>query len=107
MKHSSIAVNANGGALTAINATQFARGYQIAEDNVTPQGLTIQWPDGTTNTYPPGAEPINVGNLTEGGLGALVGVPANINNGGGVATKYCSVKSATATVTNVRLTEYS
>jgi hypothetical protein len=101
-------VNATGGAYTNIFAGAFSRYVEIAEDGSgSAAGLTVKWPNGNVDNYPPGAQPIKIGN-PGGGAGGLVGVPAQPTNfPGGVApaaTLYCQIKSMGA-ATVVRVTE--
>jgi hypothetical protein len=103
-----IAINATGGAYTAITAKAFSRYTEIAEDGSgSAAGLTVQWPNGNVDNYPPSAQPIKIGN-PGGGAGSLVGQPGQPTNfPGGVAvpaTQYCQIKSMGA-ATAVRVTE--
>jgi len=102
-----IAINSSVGAPVNITAKAFARGVAIAEDGSgSAAGLTVTWPNGTVAEYPPSQQPIVIGNITGGGVGPLVGVPANYSAVNSPATKYCSIVSMGA-ATAVRVTEYS
>lgn len=90
-------------AYVAINASTFARYVEIAEDGAAIGGLKVKWNNGTITTYTAAQQPIKIGN-TPLAASALVGVPADANNGRS-ATQYCQIESVGAN-SNVRVTEY-
>jgi hypothetical protein len=98
------------GAFTPITAKTYARKVLIAEDGlVAPGGITVQWPNGNTDTYTPAQQPVVLEN-PGGGSGGFLGVPADspaVQSYVGLsraATVYCSVKSVGATG-SLRVTE--
>lgn len=105
-------------AQVAITAKAIARGFRIQEDGSgSAAGLKITWPDGTVAEYAPAQQPIVVGDVLEGGMTPIIGVPAGAMNpslpmpGGNTqpaspATQYCTVESMGAN-TAVQVTEYS
>jgi hypothetical protein len=100
-------VNASGNANVPITAKSFARGFKIEEDQSgAAAGLKVTWPDGTVVNYSTSQEPIVRGNVTEGGMTPLIGVPANYSAAPNVATTHCNIVSL-AGATVVRLTEFS
>ena len=104
------AVNGSAGANVNLIAKTFARYAEVQEDGPSAnwQGLTITWPNGNVDNYPPSAEPVTLaGNKpgVGGATGPLVGMPAGALSPANAATVYAQVKSLTATATSVHVTE--
>ena len=90
-------------AFVPMTAATFARYVEIAEDGSgAAAGLKVTWPNGSVSEYTPAMQPIKIGTLD--GSGPLVGVPANYNGAGGVATTYCTAESMGVS-TFVRISE--
>ena len=114
-----ITLNGSGGAFTAVSATQVTRRVEVIEDGSadagTAQGLSYQFNDGsatpftTVYTVEPGQEPIVLGTaVAQGaGYGLVLGTPAD-NSGGYAlaATLLINLRSASASATIVRVTEF-
>jgi hypothetical protein len=114
-----IALNGNGGAYTPVYATQVTRRVEILEDGSanagTGQGITYQFDDGSTTpfvtayTIEPQTQPLILGTAIaeHAGYGLVIGKPAESSGGYNMpATLLANLKSATATATVVRVTEF-
>jgi hypothetical protein len=119
-----IAINGSGGAFTAVSATTVTRRVEIVEDGSAnagvPQGLAYQIDDGSATPFTTiytniptaalPAEPIVLGEkIPQGeGFGTVIGTPPDKSGGYTLAaTLLINLRSATATATIVRVTEYA
>lgn len=114
-----INLNANSGAYTPVYATQVTRRVEIIEDGSANagvgQGIIYQFDDGSTTPFTtaytilPQTEPLVLGDpIPENhGYGLVIGKPAESSGGYELpATLLCNLKSASATPTTVRVTEF-
>lgn len=118
-------VNGSGGAFVTISATSVTRRVEVIEDGSANagvgQGLAYQFDDGfgttpnvpnTTVTYTiePQTEPIILGEVVPFGMGygRVIGTPPDNSGGYSIpATPLINVRSASATATVVRVSEFS
>src|ERR1700677_1538438 len=119
-----IALNGSGGAFVTVSATSVTRPVEIIEDGsvnagVAP-GLQYQIDDGfgtvpnvpntaTTYTIEPQTEPIILGEpIPQGaGYGRVIGTPPDNSGGYSIpATPLINLRSASATATSVRVSEF-
>lgn len=116
-----IALNNNAGAYTTVLATQWTWRAEILEDNsVTAQGLQYNLPAPTSSdpSNPSWIGPFSIGTVTEP---IILGEPLPMGHGhaptighgpdasGGTtlaATPLIQIRSATATTTTIRITEF-
>lgn len=114
-----ISLNAVSGAFTSIYATQVMRRVEIIEDAGSnggiAQGLVYQFDDGSTMPFmtdyqiAPQTEPIVLGTPIPAGTGYGLVLGHGPDNSGGYAipaTLLINLKSASASGTNVRVTEF-
>jgi hypothetical protein len=120
-----IAINGSGGAYVTVSATMVTRRVEILEDYSANagvgQGLAYQFDDGsgsvpntpnTAHTYTigPQTEPIILGEpIPQGaGYGRVIGTPPDASGGYTIpATPLINLRSASATATTVRVTEFA
>lgn len=120
-----VTLNATGGAFITVSATMVTRRVEVIEDGSadggTGQGLQYQFDDGfgavpntpnTAKTYQiqPQTEPIILGEVVPFGMGygRVIGTPPDNSGGYSIpATPLINLRSATASTTIVRVTEFS
>src|SRR5579862_1011840 len=114
-----ININGSGGAWTAVSATQVTRRVEVIEDFSANagvgQGLAYQFNDGSVTPFTtvyevaPQSEPIILGAPIpqNKGYGLVIGTPPDASGGYSIpATLLINLRSATATATTVRVTEF-
>ena len=114
-----ISLNGSAGAFVAVSATTVCRRVEVIEDGSanagTGQGLSYQFADGSTPpfttiyTVEPQSEPIVLGTpVPQGaGFGLVIGTPPDKSGGYTLAaTLLINVRSASASSTIVRVTEF-
>lgn len=114
-----IAISGSSGAWTPVSATQVTRRVEVIEDfsanNGVGQGLAYQFDDGSTTPFAtvyevgPQTEPIRLGSpVPQGaGYGLVLGHGPDASGGYQMpATLLINLRSATATATTARVTEF-
>jgi hypothetical protein len=114
-----IALNGSGGAFVQVFATQVTRRVEVIEDGSANdgvgQGLQYQFADGetpqftTVYTIEPQSEPIILGTPIpqHHGFGLVIGTPPDASGGYTIpATLLINLRSASATATVARVTEF-
>lgn len=114
-----INLNGSGGAFVPVSATQVTRYVEVIEDGSANagvgQGLQVQFNDGsttpftTTYTIEPVSEPFKLGTPVPfgAGYGLVIGTPPDNSGGYAIAaTLLCNLRSASATATIVKFTEF-
>ncbi len=115
-----IPINGSGGAFTPVYATMVTRRVEVVEDfsanGGVGQGIAYHIDDSQTPPFTtvyeiaPQSEPLILGEPIpqETGYGRVIGTPPDNSGGYAIAaTLLCNLRSATATSTTVRVTEFA